>query len=98
MFLVDTARGDRRELPRLLPYTAFVTFFPHLIAGPIVRPGEIIPQLTAPGVTRPRSDNLADGTMIFLLGLGKKLVLADMFGGFADIGFGAADHGASLSL
>jgi len=47
MFLVDTARaGPSAPLPRLLPYAAFVTFFPHLIAGPIVRPGEIIPQLT----------------------------------------------------
>ncbi len=36
--------------------------------------------------------------LIFLLGLGKKLVLADMFGGFADIGFNAAAHGASLTF
>jgi alginate O-acetyltransferase complex protein AlgI len=98
MFLVDTARSAGPGLPSLLPYAAFVTFFPHLIAGPIVSPGEIIPQLAASGVVHPRSENLADGLLIFLLGLGKKLVLADMFGGFADIGFGAADHGASLTL
>ena len=90
MFLVDTARVGGAGLPSLLPYAAFVTFFPHLIAGPIVRPGEIIPQLMAPGAIRPRSENLADGMLIFLLGLAKKLVLADMFGGFADIGFAAA--------
>jgi alginate O-acetyltransferase complex protein AlgI len=96
MFLVDTARGG--SAPCLLSYAAFVTFFPHLIAGPIVRPAEIIPQLVAPGVVRPRTHNLADGLLIFLLGLGKKLVLADMFGGFADIGFDAASHGASLTF
>jgi D-alanyl-lipoteichoic acid acyltransferase DltB (MBOAT superfamily) len=96
MFLVDTARSGQR--PGLLPYAAFVTFFPHLIAGPIVRPAEIIPQLAAPSASRPVRENLADGVLIFLLGLGKKLVLADMFGGFADIGFAAADHGASLTF
>jgi alginate O-acetyltransferase complex protein AlgI len=98
MFLVDTARAGSVGLPPALPYAAFVTFFPHLIAGPIVRPGEIIPQLSASGVIHPRNENVADGILIFLLGLGKKLVLADMFGGFADIGFGAAGHGASLTF
>jgi alginate O-acetyltransferase complex protein AlgI len=97
MFLVDTARGGGVR-PSLLPYSAFVTFFPHLIAGPIVRPAEIIPQLTAPEMIRPHPDNLANGALIFLLGLGKKLVLADMFGGFADVGFAAAGHGASLTF
>jgi alginate O-acetyltransferase complex protein AlgI len=100
MFLVDTARASDpgKPPPGLLPYACFVTFFPHLIAGPIVRPREIIPQLTAPDLIRPCSRNLADGLLIFLLGLAKKLVLADLFGGFADIGFAAAGHGASLSF
>ena len=97
MFLVDTARGT---LPATgpLPYAAFVCFFPHLIAGPIVRPADILPQLQAPGLARPRADAIATGLTIFLLGLGKKLVLADTFGGFADVGFGAAAHGAHLTL
>ncbi len=82
----------------LLTYTAFVTFFPHLIAGPIVRPSEIVPQLAAPDFHRPRSENLTEGILIFLLGLGKKLVLADLFAGFADTGFDAAAHGAVLTL
>jgi alginate O-acetyltransferase complex protein AlgI len=98
MFLVDTARAGEVGLPCLLPYSAFVTFFPHLIAGPIVRAADIIPQLTASGATRPSNQNLAGGMLIFLLGLAKKLVLADMFGGFADIGFAAAVHGASLTF
>jgi alginate O-acetyltransferase complex protein AlgI len=85
-------------LPPPLCYAAFVTFFPHLIAGPIVRPSEIIPQLAHPDLARPRIENVADGVLIFLLGLGKKLVLADMFGGFADIGFDAAAHGATLTF
>jgi D-alanyl-lipoteichoic acid acyltransferase DltB (MBOAT superfamily) len=97
MFLVDTARGQRVAAGPL-SYAAFVCFFPHLIAGPIVRPAEILPQLQAPGLARPRAENITSGLMIFLLGLGKKLVLADTFGGFADIGFAAAAHGSALTL
>ncbi len=97
MFLADTARAGA-PLPALRHYAAFVTFFPHLIAGPIVRPGEIIPQLTVPGLARPNAACLADGLLHFLLGLAKKLVLADMFAGFANVGFDAAGHGAALSF
>jgi alginate O-acetyltransferase complex protein AlgI len=96
----DAAQHDTapHDAPPLLTYAAFVTFFPHLIAGPIVRLSEILPQLTAPNLARLRIDNLAEGLLIFLLGLGKKLVLADMFGGFADIGFDAAARGANLTF
>ncbi len=92
------AKPRSPDLPPLLTYASFATFFPHLIAGPIVRPSEIIPQLAARDLARPRMENLADGLLIFLLGLGKKLVLADVFGGFADIGFDAAAHGATLTF
>jgi alginate O-acetyltransferase complex protein AlgI len=97
MFLVDSARGTRPDCGPL-PYAAFVSFFPHLIAGPIVRPAEILPQFQDAHIVRPRNDNIAAGITIFLLGLGKKLVLADMFGGFADVGFGAAQRGITLTL
>ncbi len=97
MFLVDSLRLDR-PATGALPYAAFVCFFPHLIAGPIVRPADILPQLQAPRLTRPIAANIAAGLTIFLLGLGKKLVLADTFGSFADTGFAAASHGTVLTL
>ncbi|HEY1933900.1 MAG TPA: MBOAT family O-acyltransferase [Acetobacteraceae bacterium] len=97
MFLVDTAR-HQYDAPDPLTYAAFVSFFPHLIAGPIVRPRDIIPQLRSSMLSTPLAANLADGLLVLLLGLAKKLVLADTFGGFADIGFDAAAHGASLSF
>ncbi len=97
MFLTDSWRDPRQDIS-LLRSAAFVTFFPHLIAGPIVRPDDIIPQLRQPGLWRPNADNLSAGLVIFLLGLGKKLALADMFGGFADTGFNAAAAGASLTF
>jgi D-alanyl-lipoteichoic acid acyltransferase DltB (MBOAT superfamily) len=77
---------------------AFVTFFPHLIAGPIVRPHDIIPQLEYSALGQLRGENISAGLLIFLLGLAKKLVLADMFGGFADTGFNAAASGAQLTF
>jgi D-alanyl-lipoteichoic acid acyltransferase DltB (MBOAT superfamily) len=97
MFLVDSARQDRAD-SGFMPYAAFVAFFPHLIAGPIVRLREILPRLVAPDMAVPVMENLSAGLLLFLLGLAKKLVLADTFGVFADVGFDAADHGAALSL
>jgi D-alanyl-lipoteichoic acid acyltransferase DltB (MBOAT superfamily) len=97
MLLVDARENPDRGLS-LLHCAAFVTFFPHLIAGPIVRPGDIVPQLKQWATGRPHADNLSTGLAIFLLGLGKKLALADMFGGFADTGFDAAAAGASLTF
>jgi D-alanyl-lipoteichoic acid acyltransferase DltB (MBOAT superfamily) len=97
MFLVDSARG---QMPRtkLLAYMGFVAFFPHLIAGPIVRPREIVPQITAPGFGRFDAGGVAEGLTLFLLGLAKKLVLADSFAAFSDVGFDAASRGATLTL
>jgi D-alanyl-lipoteichoic acid acyltransferase DltB (MBOAT superfamily) len=93
MFLVDSFNGEMGPVA-LLDYACFVGFFPHLIAGPIVRPREIIPQFAA---LKPELD-LAAGLEIFLLGLSKKLVLADGFARFADPGFAAAGRGDAISL
>ena len=60
MFLVESYRGDRVDAG-LLPYAAFVAFFPHLIAGPIVRPREIMPQLLAADLAVPRADTSGRG-------------------------------------
>ena len=96
MYLADTCRGEAPETG-FLDYACFVSFFAHLIAGPIVRPGEIIPQF-AKLSGRMGRDDLAAGTEIFLLGLAKKLVLADSLAGFADPGFAAAAAGHRLTL
>jgi len=98
------ALSDARDSPPgapstgLLAHAGFVAFFPHLIAGPLVRPREIVPQLTAPGLAVPNAENLTAGLSLFLLGLAKKLVLADPFGRFADVGFDAAAAGHTLTL
>ncbi len=97
LFLTDCRRGDAVPVPAL-PYACFVAFFPHLIAGPIVRPSEILPQFAAGDVAVPSEENLSAGLTLFLLGLAKKLVLADSFARFADVGFAAAGGGERLSF
>ncbi len=97
MFLAESESGNRIDAG-LLPYASLIAFFPHLIAGPIVRPREIMPQLLAVDLVVPRAENIAEGSTIFLLGLAKKVVLADTFARFSDVGFAAAAHGAPLSF
>jgi len=97
MFIVDTYRDGGAEVS-LLDYACFVSFFPHLIAGPIVRPKSIIPQFAG---FRPLADwrrRLVEGLEIFLLGLAKKLLLADGLAQFSDPGFAAAAAHDPLTL
>ncbi|HEY1857189.1 MBOAT family O-acyltransferase [Acidocella sp.] len=89
MFLVDLSRGVI-PLPGLLDYACFIAFFPHLISGPIVRPAHILPQFAALAPRRDVAARLAEGAELFLLGLIKKLVLADGLQHFAAPGFAAA--------
>src|SRR5580693_2270586 len=69
----------RRALParRFLDYALFVTFFPHLVAGPIMRPTELVPQFETP--RRASLQQLCFGLGLMTLGLFNKVVLADTF-------------------
>lgn len=87
-FLVDVYGRRARDFDPLR-YGLFVTYFPHLIAGPILHHKEMMPQFARADVFHLDGGRLADGAAIFILGLFKKVVLADAFGRFADIGFGA---------
>ena len=96
-FLVDVYRGHSRERDPFR-YFLFVSFFPQLIAGPIVRHGEMVPQFMSDKVGTFMARNLAVGGTIFILGLGKKLILADSLAGFANPVFDAAASGYALTL
>jgi alginate O-acetyltransferase complex protein AlgI len=69
----------RRALPArsFLDYALFVTFFPHLVAGPIMRPTELVPQFETP--RRASREQLCFGLGLMTLGLFNKVVLADTF-------------------
>jgi len=79
-FLVDAYRGEARE-PNFLRYSLFVCFFPQLLAGPIVRHRELMPQFSSRERLHPLWSNMAIGVSIFAIGLFKKTVLADGLAG-----------------
>ena len=75
-FLVDAYRGEAREY-RFGQYGLFVTYFPHLIAGPILHHREMMPQFQDERIYRPSVENLSVGSTLFIIGLFKKVIIAD---------------------
>ena len=94
-FLVDVWR--RRDSVNFPAYAMFVAFFPHLIAGPIVRWDELGPQLRDRARYRPDWNNIALGLTIFCLGLAKKVLIADSLSPHVGPVFDAAARGEALT-
>ena len=95
-FLVDAYRGEVRGFTAL-NFSFFVTFFPQLIAGPIVHHSEVMPQLKD-AARRDFADDFAVGASIFIVGLFKKVVIADSLAVYADAGYGAVAAGQPLDF
>jgi D-alanyl-lipoteichoic acid acyltransferase DltB (MBOAT superfamily) len=87
-YLLDCRSGIVKERS-LLSYVLFVTFFPHLIAGPILHHKEMMPQFAQRDNYRFRAENLSVGGALFVIGLAKKVLLADEIAPYADAGFAA---------
>ncbi len=87
-FLVDSYRKIVKEY-YLDHYGLFVTFFPHLLAGPIIHHKEMMPQFDDPHTYRLQYKNIAPGLFLIAVGLAKKTVVADMFAQWANGGFNA---------
>ncbi|HEX2525163.1 MAG TPA: MBOAT family O-acyltransferase [Geminicoccus sp.] len=90
-YVVDVWRGDveaERNLPR---FALSVTFFPHLIAGPIILYRQIGPQFDRWSFARPTASDLNLGFGIFLIGLIKKIGIADTLSYYVDPAFDVAD-------
>jgi alginate O-acetyltransferase complex protein AlgI len=95
-YLIDLKRGQA-HVYRFLDFCMFVIFFPQLIAGPLVRHNEIIPQFRE-NPRRPEMwENLSRGFLLFLCGLLKKVGIADTVAMDADKFFALAAHGAHLN-
>ncbi len=88
-YLVDSYRGETKEYD-FLNYALFVTFFPQLIAGPIVHHSEMMPQFASRWNLVKNYRNIAAGLFIFSIGLFKKVVIADSFAVWATAGFDTA--------
>lgn len=76
-YTIDIYRGQSKPSRSFLDYALYVTFFPQLVAGPIVRAGEFLHQCVEP--KRTTAKNLAWGMMLFVGGLFQKMVVADLF-------------------
>ncbi len=93
-YLVDISRGLERDR-NFLRYAVFVSFFPQLIAGPIVHHAEMMPQFRRPRVTL---SDVEIGLTFFAAGLFKKIVIADSVAPYADPVFLAAVQGSGVSM
>ncbi len=85
-FVIDTWRGEVKHCP-FVDYALFVAFFPQLIAGPIVNHNEMLPQFEKIGKQSVVWEKMAQGCGLFILGLAKKVLLADTFGAAVDYGY-----------
>lgn len=85
-FLVDSYKQDVKEY-NFLHYMLFVTYFPHLLAGPILHHKEMMPQFANKWNFSVRWRNIAVGLFLFSIGLFKKVVIADTFAQWATLGF-----------
>jgi alginate O-acetyltransferase complex protein AlgI len=75
-YVIDIYRGNAKREPNFLKYLSFVAFFPHLVAGPLTRHNQLLPQLTniADHGIKPRWE---EGVYLFVIGLAKKVLIAD---------------------
>ena len=96
-FLADAYQGLVREY-RPVHYALFVTYYPHLIAGPVLHHKEMMPQFGHAATYRWDWENLAVGFTVFFIGLFKKTVLADGIAEYGRAPFAAAAAGQPLPL
>jgi alginate O-acetyltransferase complex protein AlgI len=96
-YLVDAYRHETKEY-NFLHYCLFVTFFPQLIAGPIVHHKEMLPQFANNDIYKVNSKNLIIGLSIFTIGLFKKVIVADNLALFANPVFTNLDNGGVITF
>lgn len=85
-YLVDSYRLETKEY-NFLNYGLFVSFFPQLIAGPIVHHGQVMSQFTDKKNYRIQYENISKGLLVFAIGLFKKVGIADTFAAWANTGY-----------
>ena len=95
-YLIDVYRGKLKACERFIKISLYISFFPQLVAGPIVRASDFLPQLE---IDRPMNrENLVEGLQIFLFGLIKKIVIADQLAVCVDAVFASPGNYNALSL
>jgi len=88
-YTIDMYKKESKPVKSLLDFSLFVTFFPHLVAGPIVRPPQLVPQFETP--RKATSQQLLNGLLLLTLGLFMKVVCADtLLAATSDAVFGSS--------
>lgn len=95
-YVIDLYRGRIKLCEHLPTFLLYIAFFPQLVAGPIVRASEFLPQLNRPVILR--RENLILGLQIFLAGLIQKHLIADNLSGYVDSVFQNPELYSSLTL
>ena len=96
-FLADTYKNQAQE-KNFAHYLLFVTYFPHLIAGPILHHAEMMPQFRRRAIYRPDWESIAIGVSVFTFGLAKKVLIADGISPLAQVVFTSADFGQRIEF
>jgi len=95
-YTIDFYRGHIEKEPNFLRYATFVSLFPQLVAGPIERARNLLPQLKR--VPQISGRDVADGASLFIVGLFKKVALADALALYVDKVYAAPDRFAAPAL
>jgi D-alanyl-lipoteichoic acid acyltransferase DltB (MBOAT superfamily) len=95
-YVIETRRSGRVE-ESFTKFALFLSFFPHMVAGPILRPQELLPQFGVPLALRRDSIGIARGLTLFSIGLFKKACLADSVAPYANAAF-AITQGAPHTI
>lgn len=92
--VIDVYRGTAEPERHYGYYSLFVVFFPQLVAGPIERPQNLIPQLHA--AKNPNADDIALGVRKMIIGYAKKIIVADFVAKFVDFAYSSADSSGTV--
>ncbi len=95
-YTIDIYRGGCKPTTSFPDFALFVCFFPHLVAGPIMRAHTLLPQVTGPRTLAPGA--IAEGTFLIALGLFKKVVIADNMAALANAVFFRFEDGTAAGL
>jgi alginate O-acetyltransferase complex protein AlgI len=93
-YLIDAYKNETKEY-NIISYSLFVTYFPHLLAGPILHHSEMMSQFESTENKKINYRNISVGLFVFFIGLFKKTIIADTFAIWANSGF---DSSASLTM
>ena len=96
-YLIDVYQGKAKP-GAILDYVFLISFFPQLIAGPIVHHSQLVPQLGQSRFASFQHDDVAAGTVLFVIGLAKKVLIADSLAPGADALFTAEGLGIDITM